>query len=126
MTILSDFSEDIDAWLSLLILRSIVESTLHIAIHSSVSWSDDWVEYYPVWTSKPVTREKTTKRIEIRLHGQEMFSSVSECQLNDHGLVDFDELLGIFEKTPARKINGVKYYLKQDYSQNCAVNRRNI
>ena len=118
MTILSDFSEDIDAWLSLLILRSIVESTLNISVHSSASWSDDWIEYYPVWTSKPVTREKTTKRIEVRLYGQEIFSSVSECDLTEHGLADFDELLCIFEKTPARKINGVKHYLKQqDYCQ---------
>ena len=124
--ILSDFSEDIDAWLSLLILRSIVESTLKIAIHSSLTWSDDWVEYYPVWTSKPVTREKTTKRIEMRLYGQEMFSSVPECVLTDHDIADFDELLCIFEKTPARKINGVKYYLRQDHCQNRVSSRRNI
>ena len=126
MTILSDFSEDIDTWLSLLIFRSVAENTFNIAIHSSESWSDDWVEYYPVWTSKPITREKTTKRIEMRLHGQEVFSSVPMCALIDHGLTDFDELLDIFEKTPARKINGTKHYLKQDYQQNRSRSRHNI
>ena len=102
----TDYHNAAELWLTKAIVKSIVEATLGVSVADSL-WQFNWVEYYPVWTMDSKTRNKTAKRINVRLrNGTEDFLEIGEDQLEPHGLSNWNELLLLLMQSGASRVTG--------------------